>query len=237
MRISEIFYSVQGEGILTGVPSVFVRTTGCPLRCVWCDTPYTSWEPVGEDLTLDAIVARLTQTPGWEASRHVVITGGEPVVAPGIEELCQRLRAARLHITIETAGFVFKPLACDLASVSPKLSNSTPHQREGGRFARHHDELRQRHEPLCAWLRHTEFQLKFVIDQPADIAEVLALLALLRQGLGKDVPAERVLLMPQGVTREALAERGPWLAEICKQQGFRFCPRLHVELYGNKRGT
>src|SRR5436305_8588 len=122
MRVAEIFFSVQGEGILAGVPSAFVRTTGCPLRCAWCDSPYTSWEPAGESMSVDAILARLADFP----TRHVVVTGGEPLVATGIEELCAHLDAADYHITVETAGVAFKPLPIDLASLSPKLSNSIP---------------------------------------------------------------------------------------------------------------
>src|SRR5580692_3464109 len=86
MRISEIFYSVQGEGILAGVPSVFVRTTGCNLRCSWCDTPYTSWKPEGAEMSHNAILQRVAEFP---AARHVVITGGEPMIAPGIAELSE----------------------------------------------------------------------------------------------------------------------------------------------------
>ncbi len=123
MRISEIFYSVQGEGVFTGVPSVFVRTSGCNLRCSWCDTPYTSWKPEGSDASIDAIVESVTAFP---AAKHVVITGGEPMIAPGLVELSERFRALGLHITVETAGTVFAPVACDLMSISPKLANSTP---------------------------------------------------------------------------------------------------------------
>jgi 7-carboxy-7-deazaguanine synthase len=89
MRISEIFYSVQGEGILAGVPSVFIRTSGCNLRCSWCDTPYTSWKPEGEDLSIDEVFDRAT---AFTAARHVVITGGEPMIASGVVELSARLR-------------------------------------------------------------------------------------------------------------------------------------------------
>src|SRR5262245_26060823 len=106
MRISEIFYSVQGEGILAGVPSAFVRTTGCPLRCSWCDTPYTSWQPNGETMSVDEVLARLAEYP----TRHAVVTGGEPVVAAGIDELCARLHAGGYHVTLETAAVEFKPL-------------------------------------------------------------------------------------------------------------------------------
>jgi 7-carboxy-7-deazaguanine synthase len=228
MRVAEIFFSVQGEGILAGVPSAFVRTTGCPLRCVWCDSPYTSWEPAGETTSVDAVISRLAQFP----ARHVVVTGGEPLVAAGIQELCDRLHGANYHVTVETAGVTFKPLPIDLASISPKLSNSIPLQREGGRHALHHDQLRLQPAVIRAFVEHCPYQLKFVIDQPRDIEEVLALLDQL-----PPVEPERVLLMPQGTSREELAARGPWVAEICKQHGFRFCPRLHIELYGHRRGT
>ncbi|MFQ3592485.1 MAG: 7-carboxy-7-deazaguanine synthase QueE [Gemmataceae bacterium] len=228
MRFAELFYSIQGEGLLAGVPSAFVRTTGCPLRCVWCDSPHTSWQPEGENWTLDAVLAQLQAWP----TRHVVVTGGEPVVAAGIEELCQLLHESGYHITVETAAIAFKPLACDLASLSPKLSNSTPHQREGGRYALQHDQRRLRPEVIRAFMEHTAYQLKFVVDQPSDLAEILALLEQL-----PPVPPDRVLLMPQGITSAELYQRGPWVAELCKQHGFRYCPRLHIELYGNTRGT
>jgi 7-carboxy-7-deazaguanine synthase len=228
MKIAEIFYSIQGEGALSGVPSAFVRTSGCHLRCQWCDTPYTSWHPEGEPHTVADVLARLAAFP----TRHVVVTGGEPLLAPGIEDLCAALRERRYHITVETAAPVFKPLACDLASLSPKLANSTPRQREGGRFALRHDELRLNPAALRAFLGHCDYQLKFVIDRPDDVGEVLGVLEEL-PGVARD----KVLLMPQGATRAELAERGPWVAELCKGHGFRYCPRLHVELYGNQRGT
>src|SRR5580692_1943034 len=98
VKIAEIFYSVQGEGSLVGVPSVFVRTSGCNLRCAWCDTPYTSWHPEGDELSLDEIAARVDVYP---QARHVVLTGGEPLIAPHVVELAERFRARGLHITIE----------------------------------------------------------------------------------------------------------------------------------------
>jgi 7-carboxy-7-deazaguanine synthase len=228
MRVAEIFYSIQGEGRLMGVPSAFVRTSGCQLRCEWCDTDFTSWHPEGEPLSVAEVLARLREFP----ARHVVVTGGEPLIAAGIEELCAALRQAGYHITVETAATVFKPVECDLASLSPKLSNSTPHQREGGRFAARHDALRLQPDVIRAFVERYDYQLKFVIDRPEDVAEVLELLERL-----PGVDRERVLLMPQGVTRAELDERGPWLAEACKRHGFRYCPRLHIELYGHRRGT
>jgi 7-carboxy-7-deazaguanine synthase len=228
MRIAELFYSIQGEGRLVGVPSAFIRTSGCNLRCWFCDSGYTSWQPEGESFSIPDILARIAGFP----TRHVVVTGGEPLIAPEIEVLCLNLRQRDYHITIETAATVFKPVECDLASLSPKLSNSTPHEREGGRFAERHERLRLQPEIIVAFMERSDYQLKFVIDQPGDVQEVLALLKVL-----PDVDYAKVLLMPQGVTREELSARGPWLVEECKKHGFCYCPRLHIELYGNQRGT
>jgi 7-carboxy-7-deazaguanine synthase len=228
MFLSEIFYSVQGEGRLIGVPSAFIRTSGCNLRCWFCDSSYTSWEPEGTHHAIPEILSALKVFP----TRHVVITGGEPLLAPEIEGLCRELAEKGFHITVETAATVFKPLVCDLASLSPKLASSTPHEREGGKFAEKHERLRLQKDVIQAFMDRSDYQLKFVIDTPADLPEVQAILSSL-----KGVDPTKVLLMPQGVTRRELDERSPWLIEACKQHGFRFCPRLHIELYGNKRGT
>jgi 7-carboxy-7-deazaguanine synthase len=228
MRIAEIFYSIQGEGRLTGVPSVFVRTSGCNLRCAWCDSGYTSWDPEGDSLSVAEILDRVTAFP----TRHVVVTGGEPLIAPAIEELCAGLRERGFHITVETAATVFKPVACDLASLSPKLANSTPHLRAGGRYALQHDELRLQFDVIQAFMDCYDHQLKFVLDRPEDLDEVFSILRRLR-----GVDAAKVLLMPQGITAEELRERAAWLVEACKNHGFRYCPRLHIELLGNVRGT
>jgi 7-carboxy-7-deazaguanine synthase len=227
VKIAEIFYSLQGEGILTGVPSVFVRTSGCNLRCTWCDTPYTSWQPEGEELPVERIVAAVI---GHHAS-HAVVTGGEPMIAPDIVTLTERLREAGLHITMETAGTVFAPVACDLMSISPKLRNSTPHERDGGRWAAQHDRLRWKPDVLRRLTDGYEYQLKFVIAAPKDLEEVEEI----RRETG--VAAARVILMPEGTRREIVHERGLWLAEICKQGGYRYSPRLHIDLWGDRRGV
>jgi 7-carboxy-7-deazaguanine synthase len=224
MRIAEIFYSVQGEGSLVGVPSVFVRTSGCNLRCSWCDTPYASWNPEGGDLSLTEILNRAAQ---FGAARHVVLTGGEPMIAPGIVELSEHFHERRMHITVETAGTVFAPVVCDLMSISPKLSNSTP---EGG-FQSQHERLRLQPEILRRLMAGYDYQLKFVIADQRDLAEVCAIVKEL------DAPAEKVILMPEGISEDVLNTRGTWIAEICKERGFRFSPRLHVHLYGNRRGV
>jgi 7-carboxy-7-deazaguanine synthase len=223
LRIAEIFYSIQGEGSLVGVPSVFVRTSGCNLRCSWCDTPYTSWHPEGDDWTLERIVSAVDSYP----ARHVVLTGGEPMIARGVEDLAAALRRGGRHLTIETAGTVFAPVPCDLMSISPKLANSTP----GGDWQDRHEQLRIQPDVLRRLMAAYEYQLKFVIANPEDIPELRALV----QSLPAD-PA-RVILMPEGIHPAILRERAVWLAEICKQAGYRYSPRLHVDLYGNRRAT
>jgi 7-carboxy-7-deazaguanine synthase len=223
LKIAELFYSIQGEGSLVGVPSVFIRASGCNLRCAWCDTPYASWQPEGADLTLGQIVDEVKAHP----ARHVVVTGGEPMIAPEIIPLTERLRGLGLHITIETAGTVFQPVACDLMSISPKLANSTPN----GPWAAQHDRLRIQPEVLQELMARYPYQLKFVIEKPGDLDEVRALIGAL------EADRSRVILMAEGTDRDRLRERAVWLAEICKREGFRFSPRLHVELYGNRRGV
>ena len=223
MKIAELFYSLQGEGALVGVPSVFIRTSGCNLRCAWCDTPYTSWQPEGSDLDLSQIIDEVKAHP----ARHVVVTGGEPMIVPDVVPLTERLRALGLHITVETAGTVFRPVACDLMSISPKLANSTPE----GPWALRHDRLRIQPDTLRELMGRYPYQLKFVIEKPGDLDEVRDLLETLR------ADRQRVVLMPEGIDRDRLRERSVWLAEICKNEGFRFSPRLHVELYGNQRGV
>jgi 7-carboxy-7-deazaguanine synthase len=223
LKIAELFYSIQGEGALVGVPSVFVRTSGCNLRCSWCDTPYTSWQPEGTELGLREIVDEVRA----HAARHVVITGGEPMIQPEIVPLAEQLRAAGLHITIETAGTVFQPVACDLMSISPKLANSTPE----GAWRERHERLRIQPAALRELMARYEYQLKFVMARPEDAAEVRELV----RGLGAE--AGRVVLMAEGTEAGALRERGRWIAEICKEEGYRFSPRLHVDLWGDRRGV
>lgn len=231
MLISEIFYSVQGEGSLVGVPSVFVRTSGCNLRCTWCDTPYASWKPEGTEMTVAEILAAVDAHP----TRFVVVTGGEPMVAKEMPLLLAKLRELDKHITIETAGTVApNGVPCDLASISPKLAHSTPTEEKAGKaWAEKHERLRLQPEVLKAWCSAYDYQLKFVLACEADANEARAVIA----SIGLDIPPHKVLLMPEGITQEALKTRQAWLVEVCKQTGWRYSPRLHIDLFGNKRGT
>lgn len=226
MRVVEFFHSLQGEGMLVGVPSVFVRVAGCPLRCRWCDTAYAWDYSAGKELALAQIVEEVGRWP----CGHVVLTGGEPLVGedlavrPALAGLTRRLKAAGKHVTIETAGTLFVPdLACDLMSISPKLSNSAlPENPQAGRP-----------DPatLSRLIAAYPHQLKFVIESPGDIEEVCSLLDEL-----PPVDPACVLLMPQARTRDQLLERSPMVVELCRKTGYRFCDRLHIWLWSDERG-
>jgi 7-carboxy-7-deazaguanine synthase len=228
VQLAEIFYSVQGEGRLIGVPSVFIRTSGCNLRCVWCDTPYTSWVPEGSKWSVAEILGEVAKYP----TRHIVVTGGEPLLAVEIEELSARLKALGSHITIETAGTLFKPVICDLLSMSPKLANSTPWRRARGKFAKMHEKTRRNFKVMQQFIDRYDYQLKFVVNQKKDFEEIEDVLGRL-----KNLDRSRVLIMGQGRTRKELRDKAQWIVELCKARGFGYTPRLHIELYGNRRGT
>ena len=231
MLISEIFYSVQGEGELVGVPSVFVRTSGCNLRCAWCDTPYASWRPEGRTISVEEVVGQVLAFP----ARHVVLTGGEPMAAREIGTVAQLLKEKGKHITIETAGTLPpEGIACDLASISPKLANSTPSTGTiASAWIERHERLRFQPEVIRQWLERYNFQLKFVVETEADLEEIRNVLVM----LDSDIVPWKVLLMPQGTDLESLHGRETFLLEACKRYGYRYCNRLHIQLFGNTMGT
>lgn len=235
MNIVEIFYSLQGEGRLTGVPSVFIRVAGCPVRCAWCDTKY-AWETsAGEDLSVEEILRKMgnllpKQSFAFSSTQNlelrtqnsfVVVTGGEPMTNPHLPLLLTSLARADHHITVETSGIAFIPdLPVDLMSISPKLSGA--HGRMDAKTATRH---------LKQLITRYDYQLKFVIDTAADIDEVKAVVDSI-----KEIDARKVMLMPQGKTREELLAKSLMVADLCTNYGFTFCQRLHVLLWGNQRG-
>ena len=231
MLISEIFSSIQGEGELTGVPSVFIRTSGCNLRCRWCDTPYASWNPEGVDMDVERILEAVKNYP----ARHVVLTGGEPMIARNIHDLAAALREAGYHITIETAGTVAPAgIACDLASISPKFSNSTP--LEVGidpAWIKRHEETRRRPDVLGQWIEAYPHQIKLVVADEADAVEAVAAL----KAEFPELAPYKIHLMPEGTDARTLAVRESWLIDFCKKFGYRYCDRLHIRLFGNTKGT
>jgi 7-carboxy-7-deazaguanine synthase len=228
MRIAEVFYSIQGEGKLSGVPSAFIRTSGCNLACRWCDTPYAREAGQGRQMEIGELVEGVAAWP----ARHVVITGGEPMIQPEVVELSVVLRDRRFHITIETAGTVFKPVACDLMSISPKLAGSTPRDPGQAAAAERHEEARINVDVLKRLIGGYPYQLKFVVERREDLVEIERLLERVPVSDRADV-----LLMPEGTTGSVLLERAQWLIEVCKESGFRYCPRLHIDLYGHRRGV
>lgn len=163
---------------------------------------------------------------------HVVITGGEPLLTSEIEGLSETLKTAGAHVTIETAATIFKIVACDLVSMSPKLSNSTPRQKQNGKFAAMHEQHRLNPAVMQQFINGYDYQLKFVIDREEDLVEVRQILDEL-----KNVDTARVLMMAQARTRQELHQKSRWIVDLCKKNGYRYSPRLHIELYGNRRGT
>lgn len=227
MRIAEIFHSLQGEGIHVGEPSIFVRAAGCNLRCAWCDTPYASWNPQGDQLNVEEIVDRVR---AWHKTSHVVLTGGEPLIAPDLPKLSAALQATGHIVTIETAGTVFVPgLRPDLFSLSPKLGNSVPGIEQPAARQIHLRNNTTRHlEQFVA--SGCDYQVKFVIQGEEDTREMLALINHL------EIPRHRVFLMPEGATVELFRARAEAVAAICLREGLRYSGRLHLDLWNGARG-
>lgn len=232
MRIAEIYASLQGEGLLAGTPSTFVRTSGCNLRCTWCDTPFTSWQPEGSEQSVADVLAAVDVLH----PQHVVVTGGEPLLFVDVADLCRRLRAAGRHVTIETAGTVWLDAPADLMSISPKLSTSGPPADTPGGWQARHEAARRADDVLVRLLATAPYQLKFVIDSVADIAEALAWVGDLEVA-GKPVDRRRVLFMPQARMPEELATKTAWLAGECARLGVGLARRHHIEWFGAVRGT
>ncbi len=226
MKYSEIFYTLQGEGKLIGVPSVFFRTSYCNLRCAWCDTPYTSWFPEDKEISVARAFDKITQF----GIKHVVITGGEPFLqAKELAQLCELLFAEGHYITVETNATLFTPIKAHLISMSPKLSHSTP--AKDVQLQTRHERDRLKPEIMRSFLNHYDCQVKFVIQHSHDIQEVQNLV---EQVL---IPKDAVVLMPQGIDEHEVNARQKWLVELCKETGYRYSPRLHLNIWGNQRGT
>ena len=232
LPISETFTSVQGEGKKTGVPSWFSRLSGCNLRCTWCDTPYASWNPEKTMRTIDELVDEAVAS----GTKHAVLTGGEPMIFKDLIPLSQRLADRGFHITIETAGTVTLPgIVCHLMSLSPKLANSTPindPRDPEGVWAERHEQRRLNTQTLNELIASSpDRQLKFVIQSPTDLPEIESVLDHLRGFSPSDV-----MLMPEGFSLPS-KDRVDWIVKACVQRGWSYCPRLHIQLFGDTRGT
>jgi 7-carboxy-7-deazaguanine synthase len=180
-------------------------------------------------------VERILEAVKSYPARHVVLTGGEPMIARNIHDLAAALREAGYHITIETAGTVAPDgIACDLASISPKFSNSTPP--EGGidpAWIRRHEETRHQPDVLRQWIGAYPYQIKLVLANESDAVEALAIL----KEKFPDLVPSTIHLMPEGTDAGTLAARDSWLIDFCKKSGYRYCDRLHIRLFGNTKGT
>ncbi len=229
--ISEIYPCLQGEGSLAGTPSILIRTLGCNLRCGWCDTPYTSWQLEKGIFAVSDIQDFVDQNP---QIGDIIITGGEPCISPKIEEIINLCKDNQKRVTLETNGTHLLPdkliEKIDLVSLSPKLSNSTP--TTDMKWKIRHNNERINIQVIKSWVqRAPSFQLKFVVNDPGDICEIQQITA------ESGIDNTHVYLMPQGTTREQLTQKRLWLADICISQGYHFCERLHIVIYGDERGV
>ncbi|WP_224268920.1 7-carboxy-7-deazaguanine synthase QueE [Haloprofundus salinisoli] len=233
LPINELFVSLQGEGKLAGVPSVFVRTSGCNLRCWFCDSYHTSWEPTHAWMSLDEILAEIES---FDAD-HVVLTGGEPLIHDASSVLLRELADRGYHTTVETNGTLIPDAPVDLASISPKLESSTPtperDPKGDGERAEHHEKRRIDLDALATLVDRYSFQLKFVVTGPDDMAEIDSLVADVRQAANTPVYDDDVLLMPEGQTREQLDGTRGVVADLALEHGYRYTPRIHVDLWND----
>ena len=241
MKYSECFHSVQGEGLMTGVPSVFFRTSYCNLRCHWCDSAYTSWHPENKDITVDEALAKILSF----GCQHVVITGGEPFLFQNeLIELVNRLRNHYCHVTIETNATIYVPTRANLISMSPKLSGSTPSVEMDKKWNIRHERERINDSAIGSFLSQKlnedlhwtfredyDYQVKFVVTTEGDKKEIEDFREKFR------VPKDKILLMPEGQTKEEIEAKQEPLAQYCIEQGYRFCDRMHVRFWGAQRGV
>ena len=237
LPINELFYSIQGEGKLAGVPSVFVRTSGCNLRCWFCDSYHTSWEPTHAWMDTEEIIEEV-KTHGQ--ADHVVITGGEPMIHEESTALINELSREGYHITIETNGTTYRDASIDLASISPKLQNSIPTQAKDpkgdGEWSERHDERRIDMEALSRLVDEYPSQLKFVVTSLNDIAEINELVAQIRAEASTQIRNQDILLMPEGQTEAEIAKKRERVADLAMEYGYRYTPRLHVNLWSDEAG-
>jgi 7-carboxy-7-deazaguanine synthase len=237
LPVNELFYSLQGEGRFAGVPSVFVRTSGCNLRCWYCDSYHTSWEPTHAWMDLDAII---DEVQGYGRAEHVVLTGGEPLIHDEAGSLLDRLDELGYHLTVETNGTVFCDAPIDLVSISPKLASSIPTPEMDpigdGNWEERHDERRIDIDVLARLVDTYESQLKFVVTEGADMAEITHIVNRVRDASETEIRDSAVFLMPEGVTSDRLAETRPVTAELAMEYGYRYTPRLHVNLWEDAPG-
>lgn len=240
----EIFHTIQGEGVSMGVPSVFVRSSLCNLHCKWCDTDYTwNWEGTPwkhekdsdpdykkfskSEYIHEMTVSDVAQQVASYDCRQVILTGGEPLIQEDAWVAMMQLlseRDSQYRFEVETNGTMVPSDAFDSAvhqyNVSPKLENS-------GNSAT----LRCKPDALSFFAQSDKAWFKFVIAEESDLDEVKQLIT------AHHIPQHKVLLMPEGRDDVTLQQKRLWLADICRDQNYRYSDRLHIQLWGSKRGV
>lgn len=222
----EIFHSIQGEGVSAGTPTVFLRLSTCNLACSWCDTKYT-WDWGKYDITKESVSLLRDDIETRILSfkcRHLVISGGEPLLQQEeLAPLATSLKKQGYYCEVETNGTLIPiPKMLDSVSqwnVSPKITTSGNNRIK-----------RENSKALHLFKNLDNAYFKFVVVSPEDIEEVTQIVQ------NYQINANRVFLMPEGTTPRTLNERSLWLAESCAKLGFRFTTRLHILLWGDKRG-
>jgi organic radical activating enzyme len=217
LRVSEIFHSIQGEGPSAGTPAHFVRLQGCSVGCHWCDTKY-SWDAgAGREIPAGRIWAEVR---GLGEASLLVVTGGEPLEHAGLERLLEQGLELWPRVEVETSG-IAPPLLSHprlFYNVSPKLPSATPTWAATWRAS-------------AAWVAEPNATFKIVVGDPPDPDDAVRLIAEHR------IPTDRVMLMPEGLSDERVRAHAQGLAALCRERGFRLSPRLHVWLWGAKRGV
>lgn len=231
------FYTIQGEGKYCGYPSVFIRTSGCNLRCAWrnpdgtitlCDTPHTSFKAEKYKFDLEQLITKVTSF----GVKHIVITGGEPFLQNELEYLCQALLKKNHFITIETNGTIYRNLGDVFLSISTKLSSSEA----SDKYKKLQQDNRIKLDVLTKLISDHDYQLKFVVNSQEDINEIKKLEETLRLYTNTNVN-NKIWVMPQGISEEQIQGKMKSLFEICKVNGWKYSDRLHIRAYGQQRGV
>lgn len=234
----EMFYTIQGEGKYAGHLSLFIRTSGCNLRCAWknpdntitrCDTPHTSFEPKGKPFETSEIASKINL---YKPSVHLVLTGGEPMLQKNLGEIIDHAVARGHLVTIETNGTVYFDNSAQFFSISPKLRDSSADPEHG----ENHEAKRKNFDSLAKIIRNHDYQFKFVYNSESDIVEIEDMRLTLLSMTGIDI-SDKIWLMPQGIKQSQFDEKAQAIWEVCKRMGWKYTDRLHIRVYGQRIGV
>lgn len=219
MRVVEVFKTIQGEGILTGVVSVFVRFAGCNLRCKWCDEKASQDFDAGQNLSISELLIKMKKYK----CKNVVITGGEPLLQVDIVDFTKQLKKEGYFITIETNTTLKKKVVCDLVSMSPKLSNSAYYKANINKF----NKIRLNIDAIKYYIKNYNYQIKFVVSSEIDIKEIKKVLSKI-----KNYDKSMILMMPLASSRKQLYNIQKKIVKIGIENNLRYCNRLQLQIWG-----